>query len=349
MGVELGRTSAGAAFVERAAAARAGKWRRLWRLADDDGRFAMIAVDQRMSLKAMLNGDVSESEACSQLESVKRVVTREIGPLATAVLTDPIYGFPQTQDVLPSGTGLVLAVEASGYVAAGQDERRTRLLDGFSAQAAATAGADAAKLLIWHHPDASDETKAHQNDIVRRVGADCHACGMPFILEIVTYGLGEKRSSSEFIRRKPELVLDGVRTYSSEDYMVDLFKVQFPADLKYTEGYEQEPYATGSVLFEKDEVSSLCAELDRVASAPWVVLSAGVDPDEFIENVKIANAAGASGFLCGRAVWKNVVPLLPDDEAMGRFMRTNGCEHFRRIRNANDGARPWVDHANMIT
>lgn len=322
-------------------ASEAGKRRRLSRLADAEGRFAMLAVDQRTSLKNVLDDHLDADEQKRALQAVKRVVTRHIGPLGTALLTDPIYGYPHTLDAIPPCTGLMLAVEVSGYETAGEHERRSRLLEDFDVSTAAAAGADGVKLLIWHHPDASTETQHHQRHVVRRIGDDCRKAGLPFILEIVTYGLESSRSAPHFVRRKPELVLDGVRTYSAAEYGVDLFKVQFPADLKYTAEYQAASYAKGTVFFEKPQVEALCREIDEAASAPWVILSAGVDPDEFIENVKIANAAGASGFLCGRAVWKNVVHYLPDERSMEDFIKEVGCAHFRRIREANAGAHPW--------
>jgi len=50
-----------------------------------------------------------------------------------------------------------------------------------------------------------------------------------------------------------------------------------------------------------------------------VILSAGVDIEEFIENVKISSAHGASGFLCGRAIWKDAVTKFLLGEASVNF------------------------------
>ncbi len=44
---------------------------------------------------------------------------------------------------------------------------------------------------------------------------------------------------------------------------------------------------------------------NAASSAPWILLSAGVDFDEFAIQVRIACTAGASGFLAGRAVWQD--------------------------------------------
>ena len=323
-----------------------GKRRRLSRLCDPKGRFAVIAIDQRTSLERMLPTDAVDATAAMRL--VKRVLTDVVAPTATAVLTDPEIGYPDCLDVLPKDVGLILAVEVSGYTSSNGHERRSRLLDGFSAADAARAGADAVKLLIYHHPEVSEETTAHQKDLVRHVGSDCAAAGLPFVLEIVTYGLGVDRTSEAFIRRKAEYVVDGVRTYSAPAYQVDVFKVQFPGDLKHTEEYRDRPFAREPVLFDEADLRDTCRRLDEAASAPWVILSAGVQSEEFVRNLRIASECGASGFLCGRAVWKDVVGHLPDETAMRRLMTEEGVRRFAAMREAVEDAMPWFQHRRFV-
>lgn len=167
---------------------------------------------------------------------------------------------------------------------------------------------------------------------------------MPFILEIVTYGLGMSRASEEFVRRKPEYVLDGIRAFSAPQFAVDLFKVQFPGDLKYTNEYQDRAFGEGTTIFEEKDILAVCRELNLASSAPWVLLSAGVGPDEFVLNLRIAARSGASGFLCGRAVWKDVVDLLPDEPSMRRLMEQEGTRRFREMREAVSDATPWFEH-----
>lgn len=329
-------------------ALQVGKWRRMSRLCDDGGRFAMIAIDQRGSLRRMLArseraGDVAAEEDRA-LRVIKHVVTEAIAPLATAVLTDPLYGYPGTLRVLPKDVGLLLSVEVTGYEAGNEVERRSRLIEGFSVEAAGHAGTDAVKLLLWHHPATSAATLIHQQQIVRLVGDACARTGLPFVLEVVTYSLDDGRKGAAFARQKPGLVIDAARMYSAPEYGVDLLKLEFPADLKYTAEYQDHPFAAGTVCYDRAEVEGFCRELDEAAGVPWVILSAGVDPDEFVENIQLANTAGASGFLCGRAVWKKVVDHWPDVQAMRQYMAEEGRTFFRRIREANAGARPWHAH-----
>jgi sulfofructosephosphate aldolase len=55
------------------------------------------------------------------------------------------------------------------------------------------------------------------------------------------------------------------------------------------------------------ELERRCREIDAVVDCPWVVLSSGVEPDDFPAAVEAACRAGASGILAGRALWRSVL------------------------------------------
>lgn len=81
-----------------------GKYRRLGRLSDEQGRFAMLAIDQRGSLQKMIGARMQmspERVGAKHLRLVKHFVTEAIAPLATAVLTDPLNGYPSSVEVIP--------------------------------------------------------------------------------------------------------------------------------------------------------------------------------------------------------------------------------------------------------
>lgn len=326
----------------------AGKYRRLQRLSDEAGRFAMLAIDQRGSLRKMIGakaGIPTDQVPDEALETLKRVVTTAVAPLATAVLTDPLHGYPTSPASIPAGVGLLLALEVTGYEAAGEAERLSTLIECWSPRRIGQSGADAVKLLLWHRHDASEATQRHQDTLVEQVGRECEDEGLPFILEVVTYPLsGQRSSSAAFAREKPEIVIDAARRFSEDRFRVDLLKLEFPGNLKYVDAYQDRPFAAGEVVHTAAEIEAYCRRLDDASRVPWVILSAGVDPEEFVENVRLANASGASGFLCGRAVWKHVVDYYPDEGAMRSFCETTASEYFRRIRDANGGARPWMQH-----
>jgi len=327
-----------------------GTYRRLRRLADSTGRFSMLAVDQRGSLRRMVGRKtdaVPDSVAAESLRSVKRIVTEAIAPMASGILTDPEYGYPASVDVLSPDVGVLLANEQTGYTSAPthEKERHSRLLDDWGVEQTLKAGADAVKLLIYHHPDASKETIAHQKEIVETVGTACTKHQTPFVLEVVTYTLdGSDKESAAFARRKPDVVVRTADAYSDPQFNVDLLKVEFPASLKYTDEYQKAPFGKGTTVYDRATVEDTCNRLDDAASMPWVILSSGVDIEEFIEDLRLANAAGGSGFLCGRAVWKHVIDHYPDRQAMADHMETEGRSNFRELLDVNSSALPWFEH-----
>jgi len=54
-------------------------------------------------------------------------------------------------------------------------------------------------------------------------------------------------------------------------------------------------------------IRQACAALTCAIRSPWVVLSSGVQQDNFPRAVELACREGASGFLAGRAVWRGVI------------------------------------------
>jgi tagatose 1,6-diphosphate aldolase len=329
-----------------------GKWRRLRSLADGEGRFKMMAIDQRGSLSdaiAKVTNRSPEQVAGEELAKAKEVITRVLAPYATAVLTDPIYGYPYSFQSIPRGIGLLLAHEETGYERSGPTgkERKTNLVAGWSVEKAQRAGADAVKLLLYYHPDASEEVRRYQQDLVRRLGEECEQAGMPFLLELVSYALEEASTNTdEFARKKPDLVIRSAREFSAPKYKVDVLKLEFPADLKRTrefcggafDGQERQ------AVYQLSEVKEFCRQLNEGAGMPWVILSAGVGIEEFLIQVALATEAGASGFLCGRAIWKDAVPLYPDVARMEEWLGSQGVYNFLRANAYAHRAVPWFSH-----
>ena len=326
-----------------------GKWRRLRSLADAEGRFKMMAIDQRGSLSdaiAKTTNRSAEQVSAEELARAKEVITRVLAPYATAVLTDPIYGHPHSFRSMPRGIGLLLAHEETGYERSGATgkERKTNLIEGWSVEKAQRAGADAVKLLLYYHPDVSEEVRRHQQDLVQRLGEECDQACMPFLLELVSYALEEGGTSTEeFARKKPDLVIRSAREFSAPKYKVDVLKLEFPANLKRTrefcggtfDGEERQ------AVYELSEVREFCRQLNGAAGMPWVILSAGVGIEEFLIQVELATEAGASGFLCGRAIWKDAVPFYPDIARMEEWLRSEGAYNFVRANAYAHRALPW--------
>ena len=54
------------------------------------------------------------------------------------------------------------------------------------------------------------------------------------------------------------------------------------------------------------------------AGTPWVLLGAGVDTATFLDQIRLAGEAGASGFLAGRGIWGPALAADPDEAGAGR-------------------------------
>lgn len=83
------------------------------------------------------------------------------------------------------------------------------------------------------------------------------------------------------------------------------------------------------------------ARLASVLTRPWAVLSAGVPFAEFTEVLKIAfDEGGASGFIAGRSVWREVLPLSGAERQ--RFLETVARPRLDALVDVAAGrARPW--------
>jgi tagatose 1,6-diphosphate aldolase len=327
----------------------AGKLRNLITLADANGRLKMMAIDQRMSMERSLGQILGRPGNYEEVVRVKRAVTRALAPYATAVLIDAEFGYVNAVMDMPGDVGLLLAYERPGFDASGPErcERRSGLIEGWSVEKARRAGANAIKLLLFYRPDASAATNDHQKALARQVGEECARFELPFLLELLGYPLGEPSlDSPEYARRKPEIIIESAREFSRPEYGVDILKLEFPADLKYCYEFSRKRFdaAEREPVYDLAAVRAQCRALDEAAGVPWVILSAGVGISEFLVNVELAAEAGASGFLCGRAIWQGAVPMLQDEAAMARYLQAEGVVNFLQANAAAERSRPWFMH-----
>jgi tagatose 1,6-diphosphate aldolase len=160
----------------------------------------------------------------------------------------------------------------------------------------------------------------------------------------VSYALEGTTKSVAFAKQKPDLVIRSVEAFTDTSYKVDILKLEFPADLKYTADYQDSSFYAGDSAYGLAQVKEICQKLDEVSTLPWVILSAGVDIEEFIENVHLATEAGASGFLCGRAIWKDAVQYYPDTNAVKQFLDNEATTNFKNANATAENALPWFEH-----
>jgi tagatose 1,6-diphosphate aldolase len=327
----------------------AGKLRALATLADDHGRFTMIAVDQRPPIFAALarHGDRDPSEVgYDEVAAVKGALVEVLAPHASAVLMDPVWTHPHHLRAVPGRVGLISTLEDYGFELV-DGERRSHAIEGWSVAKIRRSGAMGVKLLAWHRPDLSEATQAHQDDFVEAVGRACDEHDLPFVLELLVYPLpGEDPGSADYARAKPERVLGSLRRYADPRFRVDVMKLEFPVELKRVDGFHagvldgvvREP------VHDLDETRAHLAALDTASPVPWVLLSAGVGPREFALDVELAVDAGASGVLAGRAVWYDALAAYPDLEAVKARLRERSVPYLAQLAGIVARALPWHRH-----
>lgn len=301
-----------------------GVRRSLQQCAQPDGTFAMLAMDQRGSLIQAMNPNAPDRVTYNEIIALKRDVIGVLSPLSSAVLLDVEYGYGAcvASETLSGQTGLLLALEKSGYDG-DPTARRTLLLDDWSVERTAKAGANGVKLLVYYHPDAPN--CEDQEAVVAEVAQQCHAWELPLFLEPLHYSLDRSVKTVPNVERRRAIIETARRLVPLG---VDVLKAEFP--LNVAESQDQAEWADA------------CAELSAVCPVPWVLLSAGVDFDTYMAQVAVACDAGASGILCGRTVWKETTQL--DELARMHFLQTTGSDRFRQLAAlVSERARPYTD------
>ncbi|HEX9896104.1 MAG TPA: tagatose 1,6-diphosphate aldolase [Dehalococcoidales bacterium] len=303
-----------------------GKIRGLQQVANKGGTFTVLAMDHRGSFKQMINPKDTESVSYDEVVLRKLEMCSELSKYASAVLLDPIYGAAQciSQGALPGGKGLLVSIEESGYEG-GKESRVTRLLTNWSVEKIKRLGASAVKILVYYHPDLKDLAK-RQLAVVKEVAEECQTHDIPLFVEPVSYPVGsEVANPQEFARHKEEIVIETARDITA--LPINVLKAEFPADMQFNK--------------DREALLKLCRKLDETSRVPWVLLSAGVDIESFCTQVEIACQAGASGFLGGRAIWQEVMPMTNPAKRI-EYYRSTVVGRFQRLNDiVNRHGRPW--------
>lgn len=287
----------------------------LERLSDENGIIGALAIDQRGSLKKMLQQESTKNQGDDTIVSFKELISEELTPYATSILLDPEYGLPAAQK-RDKNAGLLLAYEKTGYDAT-QPGRMPDILDDWSVQRIKAQGADAVKFLLYYDVDEDSSINEKKHIFVERLGSECQAEDILFFLELVSYDAdNDDVKGSEYAKVKPHKVNDMMIEFSKPQYKVDVLKVEVPVNMQYVEGFSEE-----IPVYSREEAERYFKQQSEATDLPFIFLSAGVSASLFQETLRFANEAGSSfnGVLCGRATWKDSVSIFGrDGEAAGK-------------------------------
>ncbi|MEJ7604931.1 MAG: tagatose 1,6-diphosphate aldolase [Bryobacteraceae bacterium] len=325
-----------------------GKKRHLEALSDKNGVIAAAAMDQRGSLQksiAAAKGIEVEAVTSEMMSEFKVAVSKALTPHASAILLDPEYGLDAAA-ARSKNAGLLLAYEASGYDNT-QPGRLPDLLPHVSVKRIKDWGADAVKILIYYTPFDEKIVNDIKHAFVERVGAECETYQIPFFLEFIGYDpKGGDEKGVAYARSKPEIVIESMKEFSKPQYFVDVLKVEVPINAAYVEGSS---VFKGEKAYSAVEAKELFKRAADVAGKPFIYLSAGVDNAQFTESLRMASEAGTdySGVLCGRATWKEGIPIYGKSgvKALEDWLNTEGVKNINAVNEAIKGAKPWYAKA----
>lgn len=327
-----------------------GKVRHMKALSNKEGIIAAAAMDQRGSLQksiAAARGVTPDQVTSEMMSEFKVAVSKVLTPHASAILLDPEYGLPAAK-ARSSNAGLLLAYEESGYDNT-KKGRLPDLLPHVSAKRIVDWGADAVKILLYYSPFDDPQVNDIKHAFIERVGAECEADEIPFFCEFVGYDpKGGDEKGLEFAKVKPEVVIGSMQEFSKPQYKIDVLKVEVPINANFVEGSS---VYKGQKAYTRQEALGHFRRAVDVATKPFIYLSAGVSNPQFVEELNMAAEAGTdySGVLCGRATWKDGMPIYAKQgvKALEDWLNVEGIKNIEAVNAALKTAKPWYLKAGV--
>lgn len=264
------------------------------------GAICVLALDHRESMREAYARAGRERVTQAAMLAAKTRILEALSASASAVMLDQLAtGAPRA-----AAAGLIMPLEAQGYDRL-EGGRTNRLMADFGAATAAARGAHGCKLLVYVRPD-HPASYERQLALVESAAGDCRRSGLALIVEPTVYRLDDE-SDAHYGRRFGDLVASAVADVARAG--ADLLKLQYPG------GQDR------------------CQLITDVAGpVPWTLLGGSVDGGTFAAQLSRACAAGASGFIAGRAIWGRALALAPS--AQSEWLRQAALpllEHLREI------------------
>ncbi len=292
-----------------------GKRRGLLVTSDRNHNFSILAIDHGIDMKVTIRPADPTSVSYDEIVGVKSQLIKHLSSAVSALLLDPVFALAPAvmQDALPGHIGLLMCIEDGDYASPAQP---SRAIAGWSVEQIKRAGGAAVKVYCHYHPDDRKMAQAQEEFITKLVSA-CAEYDLPLFAEPISYGV----SGAE--RRR--VVVESGRRFSQLG--IDILKAEFPLD----------------IVEEQDEEvwQEACRELSNAIAVPWVLLSAGVDFPTFARQLRAACRGGASGYLAGRAIWKEGMTL--NESGQAQFLRDTAVPRLAQLNEiVEQYASPWT-------
>src|ERR1700744_2590365 len=324
-----------------------GKLAGLKAVSDARGVIAAAAMDQRGSLQTSLAKGKGVSDLPdSALEEFKELATEVLTPYSSALLLDPEYGLPASKR--RNGKGLLLAYEKTGYDA-DQPGRLPDLLDHWAVRRLKEAGADCVKVLLYYTPFENSDINDRKHAFIERIGDECRANDIAFFLEFVGYDIhGNGEKSIEYAKKKPEIVSGSMSEFGKGKYQIDVLKVEVPVQMEFVQGTKA---FKGEAAYTRQEALHHFQDEATMTHKPFIYLSAGVSNAVFTETLELAAESGTTfnGVLCGRATWKDGIPIYAKSgaKAFETWLKGEGVVNIQNVNKSLEGAHSWFSKVGV--
>ncbi len=261
---------------------------------NSNGLFTIAPFDHRGSLAKSLNLDLKEKKSKELFSQLKHLFMKTLSPHVSAVLTDPEYGLETIKDKAEAA-GLFLSLEKSGY--SEDHEDMTELYPNWGIDAVLSHNAGA-KLLVYCNPEGKNQQAKY--DLIKRLYDEARQKGVVFLVEPVLYSLPGK----EWKEWDEVWVESHLEVCENIAPFCDILKIQYPG------------------------TAEACARVTRM-HPNWILLSRGVEYDDFSRLLKDSVQNGCRGFAAGRAVWQELTKLPP--EKWENFLATTSVERLKSL------------------
>jgi tagatose 1,6-diphosphate aldolase len=168
------------------------------------------------------------------------------------------------------------------------------------------------------------------------------AADVPFFAEFVGYEEGVDEKGLEYAKKKPEVVTRSMEEFSKPQYAVDVLKVEVPITMAFVKGTGS---CKGDFAYTRDEAKDHFRKAAAAAKKPFIYLSAGVSNETFTETLDLASETGVnfSGVLCGRATWKDGMPIYAKQgpKALEDWLNDQGVKNIKNVNGRLTAAKPW--------
>lgn len=289
-------------------------------IARESGALAMVAIDQRESLRTMFREKKQKTVSDQLIIDFKKAVAEILAGEASAMLFDRHFGLPALQIARAQHPkcGRILAAdrliqEPEGPVTDTDIDTEIDL------QNAVQEGAAALKLLLlWKGSQNSEHCRMLGKNFMGR-------CRSNRLIGIVEAMVRPPDNVDLSCWDREKAILDAAEGLA--ECQPDLYKGEVPLRGRGR----------------PEAIQAQCEKITSVLPCPWVILSQGVEASDFPDAVRAACLGGASGFLAGRAIWADTIGS--GDYRMG--LRETALTRLRTLVGIVDSvARPWTIATN---